>query len=172
MKIINLTRENAQLQFSINELIIFKNLLTETCKRLPIADFQETIRGISRDESLELASTIDKIIDLSHQNYDFRLESHSIQVIQLIKNQVTLQLQYKIVLGLRSILNELCHGMYVEDFQSPIEFDKTSVFNLLDSIHSNVVEKMGEDLPGNVIHKKTIEISNFLIWKRNRYVHE
>lgn len=162
MHILNLTREIAQLQFSIDELLMLKNLLMEAYQKLTVADFQERIRGITRDESIKFASTIGEVIDISQKTHKFCHKNRFIQSIQLIENQVTVDLTYTILVSIRSILNEFSNGIYVEDFQSKIGFDKSSVSSLLDSIHFDVVEKMEEGTPESLIHKKTIEISNNL----------
>lgn len=162
MKILSLTRETAQLQFSINELLILKNLLMEAYQQLTVADFQERIRGITRDESAQFATIIQEVIERSQKKQDFTQESQFIQSIHFIEDQVTVHLTYSRLLNIRSVLNEFCHGIYVKDFQSKIGFDKSIVSSLLDSIHYEVVEKMEENTPENIIHTKTIEISNDL----------
>lgn len=163
MKILNLTREAAELQLSINELVIIKNSLMEAYQQLTVADFRERIRGISKDDSLQFASTIGEIIDLFQQNSAFTPENQFIQSIQLIEDSVALQLTYELLLGLRSVLNELCHGIYVvQDFQNKIGFDKASVFYILDSIHFDIVQKMEEGIPQNLIFNKSREISKNL----------
>jgi hypothetical protein len=163
MKILNLTREAAKLQLSIKELIILKNSLMEAYQQLTSADFRERIRGISKDESLQFANTIGEIITLFQQNSAFTLENQFIQSIQLIEDSIVLQLTYELLLGLRSILNELCHGIsVVQDFQTKIGFDKASVSSLLDYIHFDIIQKMEEDTPQNLIFKKSREISNNL----------
>ena len=167
MKILNLTRETAELQLSINELVILKNSLIEADQQFTVADFKERIRGISKDESFQLASTIGEIINLSQHNSVFKSEYQFIQLIQLIENQVILRLPYRLLLGLRGVLNEFCHGIYVQDLQAKLGFDKTSVSSLLDSIHFNVVQKMEEGTPQDLIFKKAREISNNLNLKHH-----
>ena len=163
MKILNLTREAAELQFHIEELAIFEKLLMEAHKQLRDVDFKERIRGISRDETLRLLSVIREIINSSRKRSVVISKNKFIQSIDLNGEQILFELTYKSLLGLRSILNELCYGICTtQNFYERIGVDKSSVSSLLDVIHFDLVEKMEEDMPETLIFKKSREIRNDL----------
>jgi hypothetical protein len=163
MNVINLNRETAELELSINELTILANSLKEAYKQLRTVDFEERIRGITKEETFQISNVIGKSINLLVLGSTSVSETHLISSIKLIGNKVRFQFTYKSILGIGSILNELYYGMFrVQDFRSSIGFDKSNVSSLLDSIHFDVVEKMQEGSPEDLICRKATEISNNL----------
>jgi hypothetical protein len=160
MKILNLTREVVSLEFSINELIILRDSLITTQKLLDSSDFQARIRGFSKDQCLELAMSFGEILNSFDRNCNSRIESPFVRSINFAEDRIILQLTYHAILGLNCILNSLVNGNSIkdEDFQDRVGFDRASLEALLDSIHSNALDRMEEDMPETIIFKKVLEI--------------
>jgi len=159
MRIINLTREVAQLQFSIDELLIIKNSLIEVYYQF--SDFKALIRGISKNECLPFAITIGEIIDCSQEKNGFNLKSPFIESIALSEGEFIIHLAYERLLGIGGILCEVCYGC-IKDFQSKTGFDRATVSYLLDSINDDVIHKMEEGRPETLIFNRGREISRKL----------
>ena len=80
--------------------------------------------------------------------------------IQSTTEGVAIELTYKSILGLRSVLNQVCHNRVpIQDFQVEIGFKKDTIFSLLDSLHSNVVEKMEESRPELILFTEVRKIN-------------
>lgn len=163
MEIINLNRQTCQIKFEPYELLILENSLLKVYQHFTVYDFEAVVRGISKDESLKLAQIIGEAVKHNQQNEScLELEKKSTFSIQLNqdKDRVILQLTYKSLLGLRSILNQVCHGgVPIQDFQVEIGFKRATIDSFLESISSNIVKKMEEDSPEQILFKEVVKTS-------------
>lgn len=167
MKILTLTRLNTEIQFSINELVIIRNSLMEIYRQFKSIDFEERIRGLSREAFFELAKTFHDLTESSQESIKSTLNNDFFQVNQVFENQIYLKLTYQEVLSICSALNEICNGIDLQDFQEKIESKKETVSTLLNTMHLEVVQRMQENTPENLIYKKKKEISKELNFSRD-----
>jgi hypothetical protein len=159
MKIINLSKEASQIQFTYDELLILQKSLLSVYQHFVDSDFKALILGISKENALKIAYIIGSLISQEHPETWLETDNKLISLIQVSKDRVILQLPYKSSLGLRSVLNQICHGLIpIQDFQLEIGFERETVDDIRKSLHLNVVEKMEEIRPERIVFSRFLEL--------------
>ena len=139
MKKINLTRESANLQLSVNELIAMKNALIEVCHRLGSYEFETRVH-ISEIEAIALANKLRQIIEMQQAE------------------ETEIQFAYEEVLGLQGSLKEVCGGFSMPNFLEKIGWDRDKTIGLLEFLLFDVINKMEEGTLSDLIEKRRRKI--------------
>ncbi|MCC5618313.1 hypothetical protein LC605_25160 [Nostoc sp. CHAB 5836] len=128
MKVITITYQKAEIELSIQELEIFSNALTEDQNALTEFEF-ETRLGVSYRQASGFLESLIKEIGQSAQS--FMNISCSLYEITLLNN----------------LLNEVCFGITLHDFETKVGMPKEQVKQVLDSINQvmNQMESIRED---------------------------
>jgi hypothetical protein len=167
MKILNLTKSNAEIEFSINEITIVKNSLVEIYQQVNSTDFKRRIEGLSRENFLELSKIFSELAKSSQESFKSTLKNNFIQVKKITENQISLDLTYLSVISIRSALFEVCDGIDLQNFEEKIESTRMNVSNLMGLIGGDVIQKMQEGTPNNLVFKRTIELAKELNFSRD-----
>ncbi len=139
MKKINLTRETANLQISIDELTAMKNAIIEVCHRIGSYGF-ETRVNISELEAIELANKLDKAVE------------------NMTLYEANICLNYNEIQGLRGALCEVCYGIYMPNFLGKIGLEREKLLSSLEFLRLELIHKMEESTMSDLIEKKRKKI--------------
>jgi hypothetical protein len=139
MKKIKLTRELANLQISIDELIAMKNALVEVGHRILPYEFELRVH-ISEIEAIALANKLGEIIEMR--------QSENTEV----------EFTYREVLGLQGSLKEVYAGISMPNFIDLIGLDRDKALALLEFLLFEVINKMQEGTMSDLIEKRRKKI--------------
>ena len=169
MKILNLNGEDVRILFSREELSILCDSLLEVYQQFTERDFKALIQNISKEDSIELKNSIESISSCTQANFEFLPQNKLIFLVDINKDSFVLQLSYKSVSGISSVLNTLLNEVYLdkEKFTTKVVKDKTKLSSLLHLINFEVLIKMEERIPKFIIHRKTQKILDELNFKRD-----
>lgn len=167
MKILNLDRQMADIEFSLDYLKVIENSFVGICNQLTDNDFASIIWDISKEEAIEFTQTISIIIEKSLKN-SFVLPTNPFieSLFKADNNKVVLRMPYRSIMGLYSILNEVYFGVYfkIADFEREIGITKTQFDSFLLFILHDIIEKMQEGSPSKLIYdrrKNVVQKINF-----------
>jgi len=161
MNVLALTKNDARIQFSIDEVCILKKSLLAVHEYFSVNDFKEFIHGISKDETLELAQTLQKVVNSIKDSSNFLPESQLIQLIDLSENGLTCRLTYRVLIGLRSVLCEIAHNqiaLHHPQVFEIFELNEEDLNILLHALNDDAIAKIREKTLAYAIHKKLLEI--------------
>jgi hypothetical protein len=167
MKIYALTRENAEIETSTSELLIFKNSLTEIYELCDASFFLERIECITREEAFELITRLNELLESVQKQSNLLKENKFIQLIRIFHDSLLIRVSLQGVRGIRGALNEICNGIKFDAYQEKIGYDREFILPLLRMIAFEVIEKMIENTPAAMITRKSEEIAKRLNFYRD-----
>ncbi|MBC6479542.1 MAG: hypothetical protein GDA56_18940 [Hormoscilla sp. GM7CHS1pb] len=167
MKIINYSRNNAQIQFAIPELFLLKYSLIEGYEQIRDSAFDEQrIRGISKSETLKLGRNIGGIIEQFKLDKFPPYDSQFFQLIQWKSDGVILQVPQKILLGICTFLNEISGGQTARSFQSKLGLERKQIASFIHGIRL-LLNEMASGSLEMVIFEKSMTLFQELKLSRN-----
>jgi hypothetical protein len=163
MNLIELGKYKSKIDFSIDDLLILKNSLTEVNLQFSANDFLSLIYDMTKDESSEYITAIEEVISHYNKGLKSPLNNKISDLIQPTKEGVLIELSYEKLFGFRSVLNVIYSGACVvfKNFNLQIGFDKSEVKSLLTNWF-NVVEEMGKNTIENILYEKATGVLNDL----------
>jgi hypothetical protein len=166
MKILNLTKKNAEIVISIDELLIFRNSLTEILDLCDESFFKERIEYLTKEEAFDIASILSRLVESLETQSQVLEKNRFIQLLKASGNSLSISVTFQGIIGIRNVLNELCNGVKFDDFYEKIGSGRETIVILLHSLTLEVIQKMLESTPGTLISKKREELSKKLNFKR------